>query len=118
MPFKILNSFLVFLSRSFGFERTEITAFVRLRIFLSRIQTITALNFANHREVVSLGVGQAVSVFDVAQGAKGELYPFLFLTGEYWLRECEQDNYGNQSRKSHNHVSNWQAERLSYNSRL
>jgi hypothetical protein len=48
IPFEILNSFLVLFGGGFGFERAEIAAFVRLRIFLSRIQTVTAFNFSDH----------------------------------------------------------------------
>src|ERR1043166_3593550 len=69
-PFEILNSFLVFLGGGLCLKHAEIAALVCLRIFLSPIQPITALNFSNHGEGVSLGVGETVSVLDVAQAPK------------------------------------------------
>ena len=68
--FKILNSLLVFLRGSFGLERAEISSLAGLRIFLSRIQSITALNFSDHGEGVSLRVGGAVSFLEVAHAPR------------------------------------------------
>ena len=70
MPFEVLHGLLVFLRGRFGFERAEIAALASLRIFLSRIEAITALHFSDHGEGVSLGVGDAVSFFDVAHAPR------------------------------------------------
>ena len=70
MPFEILDRLLVFLGGSFAFEGAEIATLSSLRIFLSRIKAITAFHFSNHGEGVSLGVGDAVSFFDVAHAPR------------------------------------------------
>ena len=70
MPFEILHRFFVLLGGGFGFERAEIAALASLRIFLSRIKPIAAFHFSNHGEGVSLGVGDAVSFFDVAHAPR------------------------------------------------
>jgi hypothetical protein len=40
-PFEILHCFFVFLGGGFSFEGAEVSTFAPLRIFLSRIQTVT-----------------------------------------------------------------------------
>ena len=43
LSFEVLHRFFVFLGRGFRFERAEVAAFAGLRIFLSRIQSVTRL---------------------------------------------------------------------------
>jgi hypothetical protein len=55
MPFDVLHCFFVFLGGGFGFERAEVPAFSCLRIFLSRIQTVTGFQFPDHADFVWRG---------------------------------------------------------------
>src|SRR5260370_2992142 len=51
----MLHCFFVFLGGGFAFERAEVSAFSRLRIFLSRIQTVTGFQFPDHADFVWRG---------------------------------------------------------------
>ena len=51
-PFEILHRFFVLLGRGFGLERAEVPTFPGLRIFLSRIQTVTRFQFPDHVDLI------------------------------------------------------------------
>ena len=57
LPFEILHRFFVFLGGGFGLERAEVPTFPGLRIFLSRIQTVTGFQFPDHADFVPRGRG-------------------------------------------------------------
>jgi hypothetical protein len=67
---KVLHRFFVFLGCGLSFERAEIPAFPGLRIFLSRIQTITGFNFSNHALVMSTEVETSLDVSDLNNAQK------------------------------------------------
>src|SRR5438132_10929578 len=65
MSFEILNSFLVFFSGGFGFERAKVPAFPGLRILLARIQTVSAFNFSAHRANSKNAFSSRISIRNV-----------------------------------------------------
>jgi len=52
LPFEILDGFFVLLGRGFGLERAEVPTLPGLRIFLSRIQTVTRFQFPDHVDLI------------------------------------------------------------------